>query len=216
MALSELLKYSPTAKAIRAMGHINDIEIIKRCQQGDEDAFRELVKRYQEKVVWIGYQMVGNYEDAKDISQEAFLRVYRSIGSFNLMSNFYTWMYRIVVNLCIDFLRKQKNKIFSFEEVGEKESGNLSPEQIVIHKEDSLKIHKVLQMLPYSYRSILILRDIEGFSCKEIAKIIGCNSNTVRWRLFRARQIFQKFWKQEKDVQSDMDNPGRKIPLRKK
>lgn len=193
------------------MGFLDDVEIIKRCQQGDHEAFRELVEHYQNKAVWIAYQMVGNYEEARDISQEAFIRVYRSLANFNLMSNFYTWLYRIVVNLCIDFLRKQKpeHKTVSFEDVGEV-SGTNSVEQAVEQKELSREVHGTLQQIPLAYRIILILRDIEGFSCKEIGKIVGCNSNTVRWRLFRGRQLFKDAWqlyqtKQKTDAERPYD-----------
>ena len=178
------------------MGYVDDVDIIKRCQQNDQEAFRELVSRYQEKILWIAYQMVGNYEEARDISQEAFIRVYRSLPRFNLMSNFYTWLYRIVVNLSIDYLRKQKprNRTISFEDVGEISSSVRSAEEQLESREMSQEIHKILQELPVQYRMIIILRDIEGFSCKEIGKIVKCNSNTVRWRLFRARQIFKDHW----------------------
>jgi RNA polymerase sigma-70 factor (ECF subfamily) len=179
------------------MAYLDDVEIIKKCQQGDQEAFAELVRRYNDKVYWIAYQMVSNYEEARDISQEAFIRVYRSLSQFNLMSNFYTWLYRIVVNLSIDFLRKQKpgGKVVSLEKVAEVVNDNeLSIEESLEKQEVSKEVHEVLQQLPAQYRAILILRDIEGFSCKEIAKILGCNSNTVRWRLFRARQIFKESW----------------------
>jgi RNA polymerase sigma-70 factor (ECF subfamily) len=181
------------------MVYINDVDIIKRCQQGDEEAFSQLVKRYQEKVVWIAYQMIGNYEEARDISQEAFIRVYRSISQFNLMSNFYTWLYRIVVNLCIDHLRKQKpiNRALSFDDIGEISANSISADRILEQQELSQDVHNILQELPVPYRTILLLRDIEGFSCKEIGKIVGCNSNTVRWRLFRARQIFKELWEKQ-------------------
>lgn len=180
------------------MTYISDVEIIKRCQQGDQDAFRELVNRYQEKVFWIAYQMVGNHEDCKDISQEAFLRVHRSIANFNLMSNFYTWLYRIVVNLCIDHFRKQKqcSKTISLEDTKEASSDMNSEPENIEKQEERQDVHRILQQIPTSYRTVLLLRDIEGFSCKEIVKILGCNSNTIRWRLFRARQMFKKLWKQ--------------------
>lgn len=177
------------------MAYLNDAEIIKRCQQEDQEAFRQLVERYQEKVVWIAYQMLGNYEEARDISQEAFIRVYRSLAGFNLMSNFYTWLYRIVVNLCIDSLRKRKPGMrpVSFEEIVEISSGN-SVATDLEKRETATMVHEILQQLPVQYRMMLILRDLEGFSCKEIGKIVGCNSNTVRWRLFRARQLFKECW----------------------
>ena len=180
------------------MGDLEDVEIIKRCQQGDGDAFCELVNRYHQKVFWIAFQMVGNREEARDISQEAFLRVYRALSQFNLMSNFYTWLYRIVVNLSIDFLRKQKpgTKLVSVDEIGDISGGN-PQENFLERQEISKAVWEVLQELPLPYRTILILRDIEDFSCKEISKILHCNSNTVRWRLFRARQIFKNIWEKQ-------------------
>jgi len=118
------------------MVHLSDNELIRYCQQGDKDAFRNLVERYQNKIFWVAYQMVGNHEEARDISQEAFIRVYRSLDKFHLTSNFYTWLYRIVVNLCIDFLRKQKpnNKVVSFEEVGEVKNTDIPIDQYLEKK----------------------------------------------------------------------------------
>lgn len=181
------------------MVYLNDVELIKRCQQGDREAFRELVERYQDKVIWIAYQMLNNSEEARDIAQEVFIRVYRSIGSFNLMSNFYTWLYRIVVNLCIDYLRKQKpvNRPVSFEDVGEVRGETATADHILEKRETSQEVNDLLRELPPPYRTILLLRDAEGFSCKEIGKIVGCNANTVRWRLFRARQLFKELWEKK-------------------
>lgn len=178
------------------MTYADDVDIIKRCQQGDKESFRVLVERYYQKVFWIAYQMVNNQEDARDIAQESFVRVYRSLSQFNLMSNFYTWLYRIVVNLSIDFLRKQKpgTRPISLEETGEVGAETTSSEQNLEQQEIAQEVREVLQQLPLPYRSILILRDIDGLSCKEIGKILQCNSNTVRWRLFRARQIFKENW----------------------
>lgn len=185
----------------KVMVYLNDVEIIERCKQGDQEAFRELVRRYQEKVIWIAYQMVGNYEEARDISQEVFLRVYRSIQTFNLMSNFYTWIYRIAVNLCIDYHRKQKNsqRLVSFEEIGEVGARTSPADHYAEKKEISLEVEALLRELPPLYRTILLLRDIEGFSCKEISNIVGCNANTVRWRLFRARQLFKDLWEKAQE-----------------
>ena len=91
------------------MGYENDHEIIKQCKKGNGSAFRSIVEKYQEKIIWAAYQLIGNHEEARDISQEAFIRAYRALEQFNPESNFYTWLYRIVINLCIDFLRKQKH-----------------------------------------------------------------------------------------------------------
>ena len=191
------------------MAHLTDNELIRYCRQGDMDAFRELVERYQTKSIWIAYHMVGNYEEARDISQEAFVRVYKSLSKFNLASNFYTWLYRIVVNLSIDFLRKQKyrTKPISIDDVGDIKSDDISIRQYFDQKELSQEIHEILNQLPEQYRVILTLRDIEGFSCREIEQIIECNHNTVRWRLFRARQLFKKAWEQHQDLLHRASDP---------
>ena len=190
------------------MVHLSDNELIRYCQQGDKEAFRQLVGRYQNKIFWVAYQMVGNHEEARDISQEAFIRVYRSLDKFHLTSNFYTWLYRIVVNLCIDFLRKQKpkNKAVSFEEVGELKNTDLPIEEYLEKKELSQEVNEILNQLPPTYRIILILRDIEGLSCKEIEQVVGCNHNTVRWRLFRSRQIFKDLWEKRASLTQETEN----------
>ncbi len=186
---------------------LNDNELIQRCQTGDMGAFRELVQKYQSKIVWLAFQMLGNYEEARDVSQETFLRVYRALANFNLNNNFYTWVYRIVVNLCIDILRKNKHnsKPLSLEEVGDVDAQDLPAEQYVEKKELSAKVQQVLRQLPPLYRLILVLRDMEGLSCKEIEQIVGCNHNTVRWRLFRARQIFKEIWEKQAAEHPDED-----------
>jgi len=181
------------------MTHGDDTEIIRKCQRGDQEAYQVLVQRYQEKAVWVAFQMVGNYEEARDISQEAFIRVFKSIHKFNLMSNFYTWLYRIVVNLCIDHLRKQgqRSRSVSIDDVGDI-SGKTPPLHKNIEKAElDTKIYRILDQIPPKYRAILMLRDIEDYDCKEVATILGCNHNTVRWRLFRGRQIFKDIWEKQ-------------------
>ena len=186
------------------MADKEDTDIIKRCQQGDEQAFQQLVKRYQDKAIWIAYQMVNNYEEARDISQDAFIRVYKSINKFNLMSNFYTWLYRIVVNLCIDHLRrfKNRNRAISTEDIGEICDEKPSHEVNLEKMELLQKIYNVLEQIPPKYKAILILRDIEDYDCKEVADILNCNHNTIRWRLFRGRQIFKDIWEKTEGSKS--------------
>lgn len=186
------------------MRHADDTEIIKKCQQKDQEAFKQLVQRYQGKAVWIAYQMTNNYEEARDISQEAFIRVYKSIHKFNLMSNFYTWLYRIIVNLCIDHLRKNKNKNrpISTEDIGEICDEKPNHEENLEKAELLKKIYGVLEQIPPKYKAILILRDIENYDCKEVADILGCNHNTIRWRLFRGRQMFKDIWEKVEGSES--------------
>lgn len=189
------------------MAYEDDTKIIKRCQNGDQEAYQTLVLRYQEKAVWIAFQMIGNYEEARDISQEAFIRVYKSIHKFNLMSNFYTWLYRIVVNLCIDHLRKygQRTRSVSIDDIGDVSAQMPSLDRGLEKAELLAKIYKVLDQMPEKYRTILILRDIETYDCKEVASILGCNHNTVRWRLFRGRQIFKDIWEKQEGSTSPLN-----------
>lgn len=191
---------------------LSDREIIQICQYRPE-AFKELVQRYQEKITWAAYQMIGNFEEARDISQEAFIRAYRSLSQFNPESSFYTWLYRIGINLCIDFLRKQKHvgKQLPVEDAGEIPSSDISIGQYLEQKELSEEIQKVLNEIPHQYRAILILRDIEGFSCKEIEKIMDCNYNTVRWRLFRARQVFKEAWEKHQSCGNNKNGTSQNV-----
>lgn len=178
------------------MENIDDNDLIRFAQLGDMGAFQDLVEKYKNRAIGIASRMVGNYEDARDISQDAFIRVYRSLATYKLGNNFYTWFYRIVTNLCIDFLRKQKNrnKIVHVEEIEDLQSHEISVSEYLAKKELDKDVQSILDQLPDLYRVVLVLRDIEGFNCKEIEDMLNCNHNTARWRLFRARQLFKELW----------------------
>jgi RNA polymerase sigma-70 factor, ECF subfamily len=169
--------------------------LIRAIQGGDMEAFETLVKAYEQKVFWVAYGLVGNAEDARDISQECFLRVYKAIDRFDLRYNFYTWLYRIVVNLSIDRLRKNgKRNAVSIEEFPTDPSHSATPEIALQNTEMGRKILEILDELPEKYRTMIVLRDIEEMGCEEIAKIIGCTNATTRWRLHRAREMFKERW----------------------
>jgi len=169
--------------------------LIEAAQGGDLDAFGDLVRRYQKKVYWIAYGLVGNREDAEDLSQEAFLRVFKAIGRFKLQFNFYTWLYRIVVNLAIDHLRKRgKQQGVSLEEAGSEPQGQGGPERDLENRELRERIKGTLDSLPAKYKAVIVLRDIEGLSCQEIGSIIKCTNATTRWRLHKARELFKARW----------------------
>lgn len=173
-----------------------EVELLRRCQEGREDAFRELVERYQRRVYWIAHNMVGNFETAREISQEAFVRVFRNIARFDLKKNFYTWLYQITVNLCIDQLRKASHgRTVDLEAVGGMaDPSRPDPSDEHERGETGRRVHRALDQLPPKYKAVLTLRDIQGFSCEEISEIVGCSNATVRWRLHRARKLFKAIW----------------------
>ena len=170
-------------------------EIVERCRLGDEAAYADLVKRYERRAYWVAYQMVGNGEDARDIAQEAFIRVFRSIERFDVKRKFYTWLYQIVVNLCIDHLRWASNRrTRPLDEAGDVRGPTESPTRSLEHEELRERINVVLQDLPPKDRTVIGLRDLQGLNAKDIAGITGSTHATVRWRLHRARQLFRKAW----------------------
>ncbi len=174
-----------------------EVALIERCQKGDERAFRELMEKYQRRTYWIAHNMLNSYELAQDISQDAFIRVFRNLARFDTKKNFYTWLYQIVVNLCIDHLRKVSHgRPVDIDEVGgiEDTDEKKSPVGSTDRTELRTRVQKTLDRLPPKYKAVLTLRDIQGFSCEEIAEIAGCSNPTVRWRLHRARRLFKDLW----------------------
>ena len=169
--------------------------LIERCRRGEETAYRELVRLYQRRVYWLAHNMVGDYQVAQDIGQEAFVRVFKNLGRFDLRRNFYTWLYQIVVNLSIDHLRKVKRFRVSALQ-GEERVSDPSPGPTGRMERSELqeRVQQTIDLLPPKYQAVLALRDIQGFSCREVSRIVGCTNPTARWRLHRARKLFRDLW----------------------
>jgi RNA polymerase sigma-70 factor (ECF subfamily) len=178
-----------------------DLELVRRCQAGDEAAFSELVTRYQRKVYSIALGMVKNPEDAMDVAQDAFIKVHRYIGNFQGSSSFYTWLYRIVVNLCIDHLRRKGNKAHMEydERIGRQDQlpeagaviGNrldTNPSKVQGRKELARHISAAVAELPEYHRAVIIMREIEGLSYEEMATATKVSKGTIMSRLHHARQ----------------------------
>ncbi len=174
---------------------IGDAELVRLALDGDEDAFRSIVARYQRRAFWIAFHVVGRAEDARDVVQEAFVRVFRSLHRFDFGRNFYTWFYRIVMNLAIDALRKLRTaKSVSLDGATERLVGGDDPTQALDVAETRAQVWRVLECLDEKFRAVLVLRDIHGMSCREIAPLLDVTHATVRWRLHRGRQIFREQW----------------------
>lgn len=176
--------------------------LIKRCKKGDLTAFEILISDHQMKVYNLAYRLIGNSEDAKDISQEAFIKVFRNIQSFREESSFSTWLYRVVINSSQDFLRKKRNT-FSLEEIkGERDKGfkdesSLNPAEEMERADKRQTILLSLYKLSEEHRIIIVLRDIQGFSYEEIAEILHINLGTVKSRINRARYHLKNLLEKE-------------------
>ena len=174
--------------------------LIKQVQDGDHEAFAELVKRHETNVYNLCLRMSGNPEDAMDLSQEAFLKAWRGIGFYKAESAFSTWLYRLTSNVCIDFLRKQKRRPTVSLTVEEEEAAvelevedtAPSPEEQVLHTERSQAVADAMGLLEEDFREVLILRVVEDLSYEEIAEIMDLKVGTVKSRLARARLKLKK------------------------
>jgi RNA polymerase sigma-70 factor, ECF subfamily len=178
-------------------------KIVEAARRGDADAFRELVLKFQRRAYAVALGMVHDPDDAKDICQDAFLKVHKSIASFAGDAQFFTWLYRIVVNLCIDHLRKRRGADVQLDETraedeADDDSGLLprrlgfDPERALADQELRGHILGALGRLSAQHRAVLILREIEGLSYQEIADQLRCSIGTVMSRLFHARKNMQK------------------------
>jgi len=164
-----------------------DIILVQKAKEGDKDAFCELVKKYKRQVYFVAYRMTNNHFEADDLSQEAFVKAYESIGNFKEKSAFSTWIYRIITNMTIDYIRKNRTKqVFELDEnISIKNSYYINNpiEERELHKE----IKKAIGSLPLEQRAVVELSILEGLTHKKIAEILDCPEKTVSWRLFQAR-----------------------------
>ena len=179
---------------------IKDDQLVRLAKSGDRKAFEMLVERYKQKAYQIAFHHIRDREEAKDISQEAFLRAFMQLKRFDLRSSFYTWFYRILVNLCIDYQRKNRRFIWQpLEEKENQEGGNpmtgenpTSPDQYLSAEEMSRRVAVTLKELPPKQRTVFILRNHEGLSIQEIAEVMKSAEGTIKVHLHRAVMAFRR------------------------
>jgi RNA polymerase sigma-70 factor (ECF subfamily) len=170
--------------------------LIKRCQRGEWQAFEEFVERKRQRIFWIAYQITGDEEGALDITQEIFIKLWKGIGKFQRGRKFDTWLYRMVVNGSIDFLRKKKRAVggvFVVEGMAE-ELPSIQPnaEKKLLIKELQEIFNYLASRLPPKQRAAFVLREIHGFSIREIAKIMRATQSTIRNNLWLAKQFLRE------------------------
>ncbi|MGH2569566.1 MAG: RNA polymerase sigma factor [Bacteroidota bacterium] len=178
----------------------DDFQLIRSFQTGDEKAFEELVRRYQRQVASIIYLTLGDRSRVEDFTQEAFMRVYRSLDRFEFDSSFYSWLYRIVVNLCIDELRRRKiRRTFALDYFDERrlhtESSSAIPTTGIdelLNEERKETVRLALNKLSQDQKTVLVLREYNDLSYVDIANILKISPQAVKSRIFRARTELRK------------------------
>ncbi len=175
--------------------------LVRRVQARDELAFREIVERYQAKVFSIIYGILRNHNDAEDIAQQVFAKVYFSIKNFDSRSSLLTWIYKITVNECYDYLRKKRVRKLVYEsDFSEEDSQRMEASEPAVDQNAPVDkqlaqrdlVVKLLAKVSEEDRSLILLKEVEGHSGEELAAMTGLNENTIKVKLFRARQKLVK------------------------
>ena len=182
--------------------NMTEAELIRQSCAGSIDAFEQLILLYEKRVYTIAYKYMGNHEDANDMAQESLIKAYQSIGSFRGDAAFGTWLGKITVNRCLDELRKRKKmQITSLEDPLELEDGSVkkelespvvTPEEHAVQQETAAYMQMLIGELKEEYRTVIALREIEGYSYEDIADILSCSVGTVKSRISRARQYLKE------------------------
>jgi RNA polymerase sigma-70 factor (ECF subfamily) len=178
-----------------------EADLVRRVQAKDEIAFREIVERYQNKVFSIIYGILRNHNDAEDIAQQVFSKIYFSIENFDFRSSLLTWIYKITVNECYDYLRKKRVRKLVYEsdfseedallmENSEPASDQRPAVDSTLEQRDLLL--KLLSKVSEEDRNLILLKEVEGHSVEELAQMTGLNENTIKVKLFRTRQKLLK------------------------
>ena len=190
-----------TPRAKVAFRDTPEAEVVRRAQGGDEAAFRQIVERHRSKVFSIIYGIVRNRNDAEDIAQQVFAKIYFSLKGFDFRSSLITWVYKIAVNECYDYLRKQKVRKLVYEsDLGEDDARSIENSAMVVEKAPSALtsverrdfLMKLLAKVSEEERVLLIQKEVEGLTVEELARMTGLNENTIKVKLFRARRKLVK------------------------
>jgi RNA polymerase sigma-70 factor, ECF subfamily len=177
--------------------------LVGRAQENDPDAFRELVDKYKAKIYYIACRVMGNHSDADDVAQETFIRVYRGLKKFKGHSRLYTWLYRILINCCMDSLRKRKRRggDLRLDEAAQLEeravgSGVTTGPAEAVHPAELNELQRAvadaLESLSLKHRMTLVLHEFDGMAHQDIAQVMGCSIGTARSRLHYARMKMQQ------------------------
>jgi RNA polymerase sigma-70 factor (ECF subfamily) len=175
----------------RSAGAIEDQVLVERVLSGDNRAFEKLVEKYKKRIYYLAYKMTRDHDSADELAQESFVKAYQALSRFKKGYSFYTWIYRICVNLSINFLKKEKNSV-STDLISDKEllrfSKNVSNQlESMITSEQAAIVKQALETIPPDQKAVFILKTYENMTYEQMAKVLNCSIGTVMSRLFRAR-----------------------------
>jgi RNA polymerase sigma-70 factor (ECF subfamily) len=181
------------------MNQTNDLELIKEFKEGNDKAFNYLVLRYQEKIYWVVRRLLSDHDEADDVVQDVFIKVYHSLHSFKGDSSFYTWLYRIAINLSLNELRRKKTrKTFSLDDaVMQHESHDALPLEQMERKEQTRLIKEAIEKLPEKQKKVFLLRYYEELPYEEIAKILKTSVGGLKANYFHAVKKIGEYVKNE-------------------
>ena len=171
--------------------NISDFDLVQSAVKGDEYAFEELVGRYKNLVYSVVLRMVADAEDANDIAQEVFIKVYRNLDKYSPEFKFSTWIIRIATNTVIDFRRKKKQEFVSIDEMETELPDIVTPENEYLEKEHKSELMNAINALPDMYKMPIVLYHLEGMSYQEISSILGVSMSKIKNRIFRGRKLLK-------------------------
>jgi RNA polymerase sigma-70 factor, ECF subfamily len=176
-----------------------DEELVARSMGGDLDSFNQLVLRWERPIYALAYRVIGREEDARDVCQETFLRAFRALGGFKGQAKFSSWLYRITLNLCRDWIRRERRQPLAqtpegvdlVELAGEAEDTE-SIEELVARKEIGAAVSKAMALLPEEQRTAIVLKEYHGLTFQEIADMLDCPLSTVKTRLYQGLTVLRR------------------------
>ena len=176
-----------------------DEDLVALASGGDTDAFNQLVVRWERSIHALAYRVLGREEDARDVSQEAFLRAFRGLKGFKGQAKFSSWLYRIALNLCRDWLRRERRggavqppSGFELDEQAIVDPINESVEDLIVRRDLGRAVAKLMATLPDEQRTVIVLKEYHGLTFREIADLIGCPLSTVKTRLYQGLTVLRR------------------------
>jgi RNA polymerase sigma-70 factor (ECF subfamily) len=176
-----------------------DEELVARSMAGDSDSFNELIVRWERPIYALAYRTIGREEDARDVCQETFLRAFRALPGFRGQAKFSSWIYRIALNLCRDWLRRERRaptvqapEDVDLIEMAASAEPSESIEELVARRDESRAVERAMELLSEEQRTAIVLKEYHGMTFQEIADLVGCPLSTVKTRLYQGLSVLRR------------------------